>query len=323
MSSQKEFFYAMETKKKLVILSNIGTPRSPEVPDVKTYLTEFLMDEDVITLPWVFRTILVRGIIVPFRSYKSAAKYKSIWMPEGSPLMVYSERMRAKLQTHLGDQFEVRIGMRYAHPNIAEACLGADQFDQVYFWPLFPQFAEATSGSVEKEVRKHVPNVQIQDEFYKDEFFLHALESLLKSQLSEIGGYDHLLFSYHGLPVAQVGNYQKQCLRTSELVCKRLGLKPDNYSSSFQSRIGPAQWIGPATQNELVRLAKLGKKRIAVSCPSFIADCLETVEEVNIELRETFLEAGGEAFHFLPCLNDSDFWVKNLAEEIKTRSAND
>jgi ferrochelatase len=318
MSLQKEFFYAMAAKT-LVILSNIGTPKSFAVRDVRSYLNEFLMDPDVIAVPFLPRLILVKGIIVPLRASKSAEKYKSIWMPEGSPLMVFSERLRQKLQKFLGDDFEVRIGMRYASPNIPDAATGAENFKRVYFWPLFPQFAEATSGSVEKEIKKHVPAVRIQDEFYKDDFFLNALTDLMKRQLKKIS-FEHLLFSYHGLPVKQVGNYQKQCLRTTELVAQRLGLRPEQFSSSFQSRLGPTKWIGPATTDELVRLSKAGIKKIAVTCPSFIADCLETLEEVNIELRETFVESGGQEFHYLPCLNDDDLWVRNLSEQIKTSS---
>lgn len=326
-----------------IILNNIGTPKSPQAKDVGAYLNEFLMDPNVISLPYPFRLLLVKGLIVPFRSRTSGAKYKSIWTEQGSPLLVYTERLREKLQHELGSEFSVKIGMRYGKPSISEAVkeLENEDIHKVIFAPLYPQYAEATTGSnvayYKKLTAKSEFRTYVLPPFYGKEYFLEPQAQIIAESLQQTKA-DHVLFSYHGLPEDQVRQvpgcletenccqrreacdlncYKAQCHKTSEALAKKLNLKPEQWSTSFQSRLGPAKWIGPATTDEVQRLAQNGVKHLTVACPAFVTDCLETLEEINIELRHQFLANNGESFTLTPCLNDHNSWVTELSKKLK------
>lgn len=326
-----------------IILNNIGTPESPHPRDVGSYLSEFLMDPNVITLPYPFRFFLVKALIVPLRSRTSGKKYKSIWTDEGSPLLVYTEKLKTKLQAELGPDYSVKIGMRYGKPSIQQAVkeLEQENIHKVIFAPLYPQYAEATTGSnvsyFKKLTAKSHFNSYVLPPFFAKDYFLNPQTEIIKASLADTPC-DHLLFSYHGLPEDQVKKvqgclenasccqrkeacdlncYKAQCHRTSEALAKRLGLPPDKWSTSFQSRLGPAKWIGPATTDEVQRLSQNGIKRLTVACPAFVTDCLETLEEINIELRHLFLSSGGESFTQTPCLNDHNSWVSEFSKKLK------
>lgn len=322
--------------KKGLLLNNIGTPVSPETKDVKTYLDEFLMDPEVIGLPFFFRWLLVKGVITPRRSSTSAAKYKSVWMTEGSPLMVYSQAFARKLSYFLGSQWMVRVGMRYGTPSIKETLqeFKNQGVEEVVIAPLFPQFAQATTGSAVREAERLLkemnwtPKVKFLPPFFNHQSFLVPQADLIRPILPNV---DHVLFSFHGLPESQVRKidgclkspdcceranacalncYRAQSVATAKSLAALLDLPREKWSVSFQSRLGPAKWIGPATDDVLKGLAAKGVKRLAVACPSFVADCLETLEEIGIEGKKEFLHAGGEEYHLIPCVNSESSWVE-------------
>lgn len=342
------------TGRKGVLLSNIGTPRSFSPEDVGKYLNQFLMDPNVIRAPTPIRALLVKGIIVPFRSKKSAALYKKIWTPEGSPLLVYSKRFAEKLQSVLGNNWFVRVGMRYGEPSFESALksMPLDELDELILFPLYPQYAlSSTQSSIDHfqaalaslqqggKISSLLPVRTIQP-FYNNIQVVEAWAQLFRAKAPK--EFDHVVMSFHGLPKAHLTTlsqscsgcpktsacpttdqhrkltplcYRRQSFETAALIAKSLKLSPDHYSVGFQSRLGPAEWIGPDTLSVVKDLAARGKKRIVVLCPSFVADCLETLEEVQLGMKETFIEAGGEEFHALPCLNADDFWVA-AAKEI-------
>lgn len=323
-----------------LILNNIGTPKSADPRDVKVYLDEFLMDPDVIGLPYPLRWLLVKGLITPRRSHASAEKYRAIWMKEGSPLMVYSVGFAEKLQKILGKNWSVQLGMRYGEPSIRQALekLRSERVDRVVLAPLFPQYAEATSGSAVKEAKKLLKEMnweipfEVLPPFYHREGFLKSQADLMRDEAHHA---DHVLFSFHGLPESQVRQnpgcletvnccdrpqacamncYRAQCLKTARDLAQELGLSREKWSLSFQSRLGPAKWIGPSTEDELRALAKKGVQSLAVVCPAFVADCLETLEELGIVGKNEFLNAGGIQYRLIPCVNDSDAWVQAFAK---------
>lgn len=331
--------------KKGILLVNLGSPKSTSVKDVKEYLDEFLMDERVIDYPYFFRYVLVRGIILNIRPKKSAAAYKTVWTDEGSPLIIYTEKIKQKLQKLV--DVPVEIGMRYAEPSIETGLrkLVEQGVEQVVLFPLYPQYAMSTTETViekAEEVRKkHFPNLKINyvGTFYNRDIYLDCLAESIKEKLPE--SFDKVLFSYHGVPERHLPkvdqnivplitdwdtqngvpvhkiNYQDQCFQTTKKVAERLGLE-DKCLTTFQSRLGKDKWIEPYTDATLEALPKQGTKKLAVCCPAFVSDCLETLEEISEEGKEEFLHAGGEEFIYMPCLNDEDRWiqvVKTLCEE--------
>lgn len=323
-----------------LILNNIGTPESPEPKDVKIYLDEFLMDPDVIGLPFPLRWLLVKGLITPRRSHKSAEKYQAVWMKEGSPLMVYSRGFAERLQTELGSDWIVEIGMRYGNPSLSAALekLRDEGVKKLVLAPLFPQYAEATTGSAVKETKRllsemkwNVP-LKIVPPFYNRREFLSAQAELLIPQLKSS---EHVLFSFHGLPESQVRQnegclkssdccdrpsacamncYRAQCVQTARGLADLLGLPKEKWSLSFQSRLGPAKWIGPSTDDRLQELAQQKVKSLMVACPAFVADCLETLEEIGLGGKEDFLKWGGLEFQLVPCVNQEMSWVRGFKE---------
>ncbi len=325
---------------------NLGSPRSTKVSDVKEYLDEFLMDERVIDYRWFFRTLLVRGIILNTRPKKSAAAYETVWTPEGSPLILITEQIQQKLQQRV--DVPVEIGMRYAEPSIETGLrkLTDQGVTEIVLFPLYPQYAMSTTETViekAEEVRKKsFPGIKIHyvQPFYNREMYINCLAESIREKLP--AEFDALQFSYHGVPERHIYKtdptntcnlndccsrpenpshqfcYRHQCYRTTELVIEKLGIPKEKTIVSFQSRLGKDKWIEPYTDQTLENLPKKGVKKLAVVCPAFVSDCLETLEEIAMEGQEEFLKAGGESFHYLPCLNDEDAWievVKNLCEE--------
>ena len=340
--------------KTAILLSNLGTPKSPYPKDVKTYLKEFLMDEGVINLPYILRWLLVHGIILNTRPKKSSKAYQKIWMKNGSPLMVYTTQFASQLQTLLGDEFLVEVSMRYQEPSISSALekIKKEKIKEIIFIPLYPQYSEATTGSTIEKFLKEYHKLQmtipfkIIKNFYNTSQYVEAMVNTTQEILNKTE-YDHLLFSYHGLPEDHLKKkykeclasleccdqinpdknecYRAQCLKTTSLIAKRLNLKKNKYSITFQSRLGRAKWISPYTDQTLMQLPQSGVKKIAVICPSFISDCLETLEEIQITGKELFIENGGEKFTLIPCLNDHSIWVNKFSEliqkSVQTQSA--
>lgn len=329
-----------------VLLVNLGSPESPTAKDVKPYLDEFLMDERVIDAPKWLRTILVRGIILQTRPKKSAHAYSKIWWEEGSPLIVISERFTEKLRKHT--DMPVSLGMRYGTLTIKKALqeLQDKGVDKVLLVPLYPHYAMSSYETVvvkSMEVQKEFfPQMRLTTlpAFYHHPDYIKALSERIAEGLEDFE-YDHILFSYHGIPerhirksdptsyhckidgsccnidsVAHNTCYRHQVYETTELVKAHLGLSEEKVSSSFQSRLAGDPWLKPYTDYEFKRLAKEGKKRLAVITPAFVADCLETLEEIAMEGKNQFMEAGGESYKHIPCLNDSDSWVQVMADWV-------
>lgn len=331
-----------------VLLVNLGSPDSPTAKDVKPYLDEFLMDPRVIDVPKWLRNIIVRGIILQTRPKKSAEAYQKIWWEEGSPLVVISERFSEKVKEEV--KIPVALGMRYGSMTIKDGLheLHDKGVDEVFLVPLYPQYAMSSFETVVvkalEDQQQFFPNMHLTTlpAFYKNEDYIKVLTDSIAEGLKGFE-YDHVLFSYHGIPerhirksdptkfhckiddnccttnsVAHHSCYRHQCFKTTELVTQKLGLNKNQYSISFQSRLPNDPWLKPFTDFEFVRLAKEGKKSLAVITPAFVADCLETLEEIAMEGKHQFQEAGGETYKHIACLNDSDAWVQVMANWIDT-----
>lgn len=335
--------------KRAVLLVNLGSPASTAVPDVRRYLDEFLGDERVIDRPaQPFRSILVHRIIIPRRAPKSAHAYEQIWTKEGSPLIVISRSVRDKLAAALGPDIPVYLAMRYGEPSIAAvmAKISADGVDELLLIPQYPHYAmsswETVVVRVYEEAARLTPKLRVEtvQPFYEDADYIDALHAVTAPYLAE--PHDYVLFSYHGIPMrhlrkadssnahcltvddccntcspAHATCYRAQCLATTRALASRLGLAPERYSVSFQSRLAGEPWLSPYTDHELERLAKSGEKRLLILCPAFLADCLETLEEIRGEGKETFLQAGGESFTQIPCLNDQPPFIDFLAKRVR------
>ena len=302
-----------------ILLINLGTPDNLELSSIKKYLKEFLSDDYVVDLPKLIQKILVNFIIVPFRSKKTQEAYKSIWTKDGSPLIINTSLIKQKLIDRT--DYPVEMAMRYQNPSIEKALSSLKKrgCKEVIVLPLYPHYAEATFLTTKLEVEKVNENFGLKlstiNEFYNESGYINALSSLIKRNLSE--DFDYLLFSYHGIPKRQNvrtnPSYEDQVKISSKLCAEKIGIPDHKWGVSFQSRIGPG-WLEPFTDITLKELPKKGIKKIAVVCPSFVADNLETLEEINIEARETFLESGGMEFQYIQCLNDDDNWIKFLSE---------
>lgn len=334
--------------KRAVILMNLGSPDSTEVKDVRRYLNEFLMDERVIDKPFLLRTLLVKGIIVPFRAPKSAEAYKSIWTEKGSPLIVISRQQQNALKKEIEEP--VAIAMRYGKPSPKEAydellALHPD-LEEIVVVPLYPHYAMSsyeTAVAYAKEQHKrggYSFKLTFIKPFYDNEEFIHALSETVKPFLEE--EYDQILFSYHGIPERHVLKcdptgqhclkvadccevpspahpycYRHQCWTTTKRVTEKLSIPREKWGFSFQSRLGRDPWLKPYTAVRLEELPREGVKKLLVVCPAFVSDCLETIEEMGEEGRETFLRAGGERFELIPCLNVHPLWVDVLVKWIR------
>lgn len=332
-----------------VLLVNLGSPDSPSVPDVRRYLREFLGDERVIDLPAPLRWLLLEGIILRTRPKKSAHAYASVWTPEGSPLMVTSRSVRDKLSASLGPDTPVSLAMRYGRPSIAEVVtrIVADGITELLLIPQYPHYAmsswETVVVRVQEEVARRAPRLHLTcvPPFFADADYVEALYAVTAPYLAQ--PHDHLLFSYHGVPVrhlrkvgcthgqvarvtdfccghgapSQARCYRSQVLATTRALAARAGLAPDRYSVAFQSRLAGEPWCQPFTDAELTRLPQAGVKRLLVMCPAFVSDCLETLEEIAVEGRNTFLGAGGTSFQAIPCLNDQQPYIDFLAGRVQ------
>ncbi|WMN07673.1 ferrochelatase [Marivirga arenosa] len=329
-----------------VLLVNLGTPDSTKTGDVRKYLREFLMDKRVIDFPFIFRWMLVNLIIAPFRAPKSAKEYRKLWVERGSPLKFYGEDVANMLQEELDDNYVVALGMRYQSPSIKSALeeLRNQKVAKIIVIPLFPQYASATSGSVHDKVMEIVqkwqiiPQINFISTFVEEPGFYKTFAKIGKRHLDK-HQYDHVIFSYHGLPERQIRKgsvdnycklgsccnayhdknrfcYRAQCFQTSRLIAKELNLSEDDYTVTFQSRLGNDPWIKPYTDDVLKDLAKEGKKSVLAYSPAFVADCLETTIEVGEEFKEEFEEAGGERWDLVESLNDDKDWVLTLKDLV-------
>ncbi|MBV53487.1 MAG: ferrochelatase [Coxiellaceae bacterium] len=323
-----------------VLVINLGTPSAPDTSSVRRYLKQFLSDPAVITLPGWARWLLLRLVILPFRSPKSAKAYQSIWTEEGSPLMVHSRNFVDELQRDLPG-LNVVLGMRYGEPSISSALEQLAQCQKIIVIPMYPQFANATTQSTIDEVERCFKQLKLSADlvwirdFYAKTGFASTIASLIDSRMTE-NLKPHILMSYHGLPKSQLSSicgdkscfkqnkpcaiddvnsacYRMQCYHTSYLIAKALDLSKDQYSIAFQSRLGANAWIQPYTDKSLESLLNRGIKNILVVCPAFVSDCIETLEEIAMELKEQWLEMGGDSLSLVPCLNAEKVWVKNVS----------
>jgi ferrochelatase len=331
-----------------VLLAQLGTPASPSTRDVRRYLREFLSDPRVIDLPGPARWLLVNGVIAPFRAPKSARAYRAIWQPEGSPLRIHTEALAAALQARLGSRARVALGMRYGKPSLSDALSGlADAgVARIVVAALYPHHAESSRGTALAEVqawaegRSTAPALAILPPFFAAPGFVDAVAAEARPVLEEFRP-DQVLMSYHGLPERHIRAadpsrdhcltharccqqpgatdtcYRAQCFATSRALADALGLRLERISTGFQSRLGRARWIGPSFDDLLVSLAGRGVRRLAVLCPSFVADCLETLEEIGIRGRARWAELHGEAFALVPCVNASPPFVEFLASQVE------
>ena len=323
---------------------NLGSPDSTDVKDVKKYLDEFLMDERVIGKSYWFRWFLVKVIILNTRPKKSAKAYKKIWWKEGSPLIVLSRRLFEKVKKFV--KIPVALAMRYGSISIKKGIkeLYDSGVKEIVVLPLYPHYAmssyETVVEKVKDEVKTNFPHLKIKTvkPFYKEKNYIDLLCNKIKATIDKID-YDHILFSYHGIPIShlkisdptnshcyKVKNccsvhskahefcYKHQVIETTEAVINKLKIDKNKYSNAFQSRLPNEAWLKPYTDDELVRLAKEGKKRLVIVTPAFVTDCLETLEEIAMEGKEEFLEAGGESYHYVPCLNDDDDWAALISK---------
>ncbi len=343
-------------KKVGVLIVNLGSPSGLNKSAIRAFLREFLMDERVIDLPWLARALIVYGLVLPFRPQRLISQYGEIWLQQGSPLVVYSERVTEDLAQHLGDDYVVSLAMRYGEPSI-ESTVGAllqQPLKQLIVVPFYPQYAISTTGSTVAELYRvlsqhsHVPPVDVVMSFYNEPDFIASQAAICRSAMEAFQP-DHLLLSYHGLPLSHLQKdgprklpicadvchdaqpcpsvaktnancYRAQCYETSRLLAAELGLRGDQYTTAFQSRFGKNKWIEPVTTEVLQQLARQGVKKLAVTMPSFVVDCLETLEEIAIRAKQLWLEAGGEEMLVIPCLNDDSRWGAALADWVKAKA---
>jgi protoporphyrin/coproporphyrin ferrochelatase len=329
-----------------VLLVNLGSPDSPSVPDVRRYLREFLMDGRVLDVNWLVRFCIVHFAILPSRPKHSAEAYQKIWIPAGSPLVVTSRNVQVKLQQRV--PVPVELAMRYQHPAIPQAVRNLAQkgVDEVLLIPLFPHYAMSSFETAVERVKEvtaaQAPamRVQVQPPCFDQPDYIAALVASAQEHLQR--GYDHLLFSFHGLPErhmrkadptgrhclasenccetpspAHATCYRAQCFKTTAAFVKQAGVPRDKYSISFQSRLGRDPWLKPYTDFEFPRLAERGVKKLLVICPAFVADCLETLEEIGLRGRDSFLAAGGTEFALIPCLNEHPLWLEALEKMVR------
>jgi len=330
--------------KKVILLVNVGTPDKPDVKHVGKFLLQFLNDRRVIDLPWIIRKMLVNFIIVPFRVNKSTQLYKELCTGNGSPLLCFLESLVMKLQVKLKKEYTVMGAMRYGHPSLKQALkkIKEGSFDEITVLPLYPQYASSTSGSVQdcimSEMRKWeiIPETRFISQFYSHPSFIEVFAKQINSYQPE--KFDLVLFSYHGLPLRQIQKshskvvlehcscenhlpehgkhcYKATCYETTRLLATKLNLSPENYSTSFQSRLSN-NWLTPFTDKTLIHAAKNGHKRILVIAPSFVTDCLETVVEIDKTFKQIFRQAGGEELILVESLNDNEEWMDAIIEIV-------
>ena len=310
-----------------VLLVNVGSPDAPETAAVRRYLAEFLGDPAVVRLPRWFWLPLLHGIILPLRGPKSAALYRKVWTPEGSPLITLSKAQGRGLQRELGDGYRVEVAMRYGNPSIESALerLKAAGCRDLVLAPMFPQYSGTTTGTVVDAVRaararRGESEPLVVSAFFDDPDYVAALAASVRSRVQD-ADVDHYVFSFHGIPLRYVtagDPYREHCERTAAALAKALGLPPERWTQVYQSRFGREEWLRPYAAEAIPELAKTHKRVVAV-CPAFTTDCLETLEEVRMELGHDFKEAGGKDWTVVPCLNDDAQWLAALAGIVRRR----
>lgn len=307
-----------------VLLINLGTPDAPTPAAVRRYLRQFLSDPRVVEIPRAVWLPLLHGFVLTTRPRQSARKYASIWSPEGSPLRVHTQKQARLLGRRLGPAVRVEFAMRYGEPSIPEtlARLNSEGHDHVLIFPLYPQYAASTTASALDHATEYlratrnVPEIRVVKEFHDHPEYIDALAVLVREHWGRSGRPDRLLISFHGLPqytVARGDPYSHQCDATAGLLAGRLGLAQGEWQTTYQSRFGRTEWLRPYTALALAEYGRQRVGRVDVVCPGFVSDCLETLEEIGIEGRKTFLDAGGREFHLLPCLNEREDWIDALA----------
>ena len=348
------FFFAVEKSlvhmafgKIGVLLINLGTPDEPTRGAVYRYLKQFLSDGRVIDIPWLPRQILVKGIIAPFRSGSSAKLYQRLWTEEGSPIKTYGYKVLEGVRKALGDEYQVELGMRYQNPSIKSALdkLLENRVREIIVFPMFAQYASATTGSVHDEVmrllRKEqiIPNVKLIGSYHDNQKMLDVY--IENARQFDLDSYDHILFSFHGLPETQMRKgdtcghclkvencchtlsdrnqqcYSAQCHDTAFRIADQMNIPDEKFTVCFQSRLGPTAWIKPYTIDVIKEQRAKGAKRLLVFSPAFVADCLETIIEIGYEYQEEFEEMGGEHIDLVPSLNDHPLWIESIADIVR------
>jgi ferrochelatase len=314
-----------------LLLCNLGTPEAPTPAATRKYLAQFLSDPRVIEIPKLAWWPILHGIILRTRPAASAKKYASIWMKEGSPLMVWTQRQATLLQGYLGErghQLIVRHAMRYGQPSIASQldALRAAGATRILVLPAYPQYCAATTASVVDDVarwtltHRHLPELRFVNRYHDHPAYIAALADSVRQHWQKEGRADMLVMSFHGMPARSLtlgDPYHCECLKTGRLLAEALGLSPAQYKVTFQSRFGKARWLEPYTEPTLRSLAGNGLKSVDLICPGFAADCIETLEEIDMEAREAFLHSGGQRFSYIPCLNDSPQHIRALTAVVE------
>ncbi len=319
----------MQTKKKLgVLLANLGTPDEPTPKAVKRFLSQFLHDHRVVDLTrWIWCPLL-HGVILPLRSPRVAKLYQSVWMDEGSPLLVYSKRQQEKLQQRL--DYPVELGMTYGNPSLLSGvqALRDQGVEKIIVLPLYPQYSATTTAAVfdglakAMKTQRVLPEIDFITDYHGHPLYIRALADKVRSSWSEKGQGDVLICSYHGIPKRYADNgdiYPQHCQQTTHLLAQELGLSDQQVMMTYQSQFGKEEWLQPYTDKTMQALPSQGMKKIDILCPAFSVDCLETLEEISEENKHLFLEAGGEAFNYIACLNDSDLHIEMMVDLIQAR----
>jgi ferrochelatase len=312
-----------------IVLVNLGTPDAPTRSAVRRYLKEFLSDPRVVEIPRAVWWFILNLIILPFRSGQSAAKYAAIWTREGSPLKTHTAAQAQYLRGALGERghqdLNVAMAMRYGSPSLPEVLgkLKAEGAERILVLPAYPQYSGTTTGSIYDAVFQHygsvrnIPELRFVRNYHDHEAYIRALQQSVLGHWEQHGRPDKLVLSFHGVPkrTLLLGDpYHCECLKTARLLAAALKLTPEQYVVTFQSRFGKAEWLQPYTAPTVAQLARDGVRRVDVICPGFISDCLETLEEISMEVRHDFEANGGKEFHYIPCLNESPAWIAGLAE---------
>lgn len=317
--------------KTALVLVNLGTPAAPTAKALRPYLRQFLSDPRVVEIPRPIWWLILNTFILPFRPAKSAEKYASVWTEQGSPLKFNTERQAVLLGEHLhqlGHELQVVYAMRYGQPGLVTVLeqLKVDGCDRILVFPAYPQYSATTTASIWDEVFSHyqkvrnVPELRLVKHYHDHDAYIEALKESVLAHWETHGQPQKLVMSFHGVPkrTLKMGDpYHCECQKTGRLLAQALGLAETDYIVTFQSRFGKAEWLQPYTEPTLVQLGQQGVRHVDVICPGFTSDCLETLEEVNMEAREEFLAAGGEVFHYIPCLNQSPGWIKALGEIVQ------
>ena len=316
-----------------VLLINLGTPAAPTAAAVRPYLRSFLSDRRIVDLPALLWQPLLRGVILPLRAKKSAANYAKVWFKEGSPLEVFTRRQCEGLQSRLPEDVAVAYAMSYSEPSIPSAieALKAQGVGRLIVLPLYPQYAGSSSAAALDQVhsalkrQRNQMSLRTVSRFYDHPAYIGAQAAQIRNYRAQHGSGGKLLFSFHGIPLRHERNgdpYQSECRHSARLIAAELGLGEQDYEVCFQSRFGPAKWLEPNTQQLIKQLAKKNAGgRIDIACPGFVADCLETMDEIAISGRELFHAAGGSDYHYIPCLNDNPDWLDALAQIVRENGA--